>query len=367
MIKRVLLVDDEESFLQSLKAGLQHLDDIFETDICYSVNEAIKKALSREYDVIVTDLRMPDKSGIDLLIFLKQIKYSGKLMVMSAYNTVENIKRIRSLGNIDIFSKPFNVDWFKRKLIDFFSKEEEITFESIDLITVLQVINLERKTSAVQIDIDSSRGFIFFEEGEIISAEFKDLRDEEAIREILGLNKGHISIKKIKNRVKKTIRKPFVELLMNLTRRIDENLKVQEEAFGPGGGPGEELENKKQNSAVNEKLAILKEISGYIGAGVFTADGEMLGGDPGTAAIDIKTAGSLVHDALLNTQVKTREAGLGEAHTIQVDTHSGYVFCKCYNDGIRHFHTLLILNHTGNVAMAKVKLQKAVRELAGEF
>lgn len=366
MIKRVLLVDDEESFLQSLKAGLQHLDDIFETDICYSVNDAIKKALSREYDVIVTDLRMPGKSGIDLLIFLKQIKYSGKLMVMSAYNTVDNIKRIRALGNIDIFSKPFNVEWFKRKLIDFFSKEEEITFESIDLITVLQVINLERKTSAVQIDIDDSRGFIFFEEGEIISAEYKELHDEDAIREILGLNKGHISVKKIKNRVKKTIRKPFVELLMNLTRRIDENLKVHEETFG-SEEEQEEYENKNYNTAINKKLATLKEVSGYIGAGVFSADGEMLGGDSEAAGIDIKLTGSLVHDALLNTQAKSREAGVGEAHTIQIDTHSGYIFCKCYNDGTRHFHTVLILNNTGNVALAKVKLQKTVRELAGEF
>jgi roadblock/LC7 domain-containing protein len=126
-------------------------------------------------------------------------------------------------------------------------------------------------------------------------------------------------------------------------------------------------ENRKYNTAINEKIAILKEVSGYICAGIFTADGEMLGGDVKAAGIDIKMVGSLVHDALLNTQAKAREAGFGEAHTIQVDTLSGYIFCKCYNDGTRHFHTVLILNNTGNVALAKVKLQKAVRELAGEF
>ena len=367
MTKRLLLVDDEESFLQSLKAGLQQFNDIFETDTCYSVKDAIKNVLARDYDVIVTDLRMPGKSGIDFLVFLKQIKYTGKLMVMSAYNTVDNIRRIRSLGNIDIFSKPFNVEWFKRKLIDFFSKEEEVTFESIDLVTVMQVINLEKKTSAVQIAVDEDNGFIYFEEGEIISAEFKNLRDEAAIREGLNFNKGQITIKKIKNKVKKTIRKPFVELLMDLTRRIDEIRKDHEETFGKDETQREDSQKTKHKTGIKQKLAQLRDISGYLAAGVFTPQGELLDGESEISGIDFKLAGSLVNDNMLNARAMTLEAGLGETSMIQLDTHVGCVFCKCYNDGKRHFHTVLLIKNDGNVAMAKVKLVKTVEELVNEF
>ncbi|MCK5059198.1 MAG: response regulator [Candidatus Aminicenantes bacterium] len=368
MTKRLLLVDDEESFLQSLKAGLQHFSDIFETDTCYSVKDAIKNVLARDYDVIVTDLRMPGKSGIDFLVFLKQIKYTGKLMVMSAYNTVDNIRRIRSLGNIDIFSKPFNVEWFKRKLIDFFSKEEEVTFESIDLVTVMQVINLEKKTSAVQIDVDKDKGFIYFEEGEIISAEFRNLRDEAAIREVLNLNKGQITIKKIRNRVKKTIRKPFVELLMELTQRIDELRKDHKETFGKKEeAEVEETKKIKYKTAIKQKLARLREVPGYLAAGVFTPQGELLDGESEVSGIDFKLAGSLVNDTMLNARTMMLEAGFGETRMIQIDTYVGCVFCKCYNDGKRHFHTVLVIKNDGNVAMAKVKLMKTVEELVCEF
>lgn len=368
MAKSLLLVDDEESFLQSLKAGLDPLTDIFKTDICYSVNEAIKYVLSRDYDVIVTDLRMPQKSGIDLLIFLKQIRYNGKLMVMSAYNTVDNIKRIRSLGNIDIFSKPFNVEWFKRKLLDFFSKEEEVTFESIDLVTVMQVINLEKKTSAIQIDVDNDRGYIYFEEGEIISAEFNGLRDEEAIAELLDLNRGQISIKNLKDTVKKTMRKPFVELVIDLTRKMDETRRAQEETFGKEKkAPKAKKVKKKPKTNIKEKLAILKDVTGYLGAGVFTPFGEMLEGDSKTASLNIELAGSLTHDLLLNAKGMSKEAGFGEAEMIQVDTQLGFIFCKCFNNGKVHYHTVLILKNNGNVAMAKVKLDKVVADLQDDF
>jgi CheY-like chemotaxis protein/roadblock/LC7 domain-containing protein len=367
MTKRLLLVDDEESFLQSLKEGLDPLADVFETYICYSVNEAIKNILSREYDMIVTDLRMPQKSGIDLLIFLKQIKYTGKLMVMSAYNTVDNIKRIRSFGNIDIFSKPFNVEWFRKKLIDFFSKEEEVSFESIDLVTVMQVINLEKSTSAVQVEIAGESGFIYFEAGEIISASFRGMRDEDAIRELLSFEKTQISIKKVKDKVKKTIRKPFVELLMELTAKIDESRKEEEESFVIAEKPVKETKETKYKTAIKEKLAILKEVSGYLAAGVFTPQGELLEGDIEFSGVDFKEAGSMVNDTMLNARIMSLEAGFGEANMIQIDTYVGYVFCKCYNDGKRHFHTVMIVKNDGNVAMAKVKLMKTIEALVSEF
>ena len=325
------------------------------------------------------------------IIFLKDIKFSGKLMVMSAYNTVDNIKRIRSLGNIDIFSKPFNVEWFKRKLIDLFSKEEEVLFESIDLMAVMQVVNLERKTSAVQIDINGETGFIYFQEGEIISAEFAGIRDEEAIMKVMSLNKGSISIKKLQNKVKKTMGTPFVALIMDLFRKMDEHRKKQGDI--PAGEKKEKIkidvakapiENKPgdkttvkpgdhaanemgHNTAVRKKLAILKEVSGYLAAGVFTSQGEMLEGEGKAAGLDMAAAGTLIHDTLLYTQNMSREAGFGEADMIQVDTGLGFIFCKCFDDGKRHFHTVLIIKRKGNVAMAKMKLIKTVEELVSEF
>ena len=62
MTKKLLLVDDEKFFLEGLKEGLLDYEDVFTTDICFSVNEAIKLNEKNEYDLIVTDIRMPKKS-----------------------------------------------------------------------------------------------------------------------------------------------------------------------------------------------------------------------------------------------------------------------------------------------------------------
>ncbi len=380
MTKKLLLVDDDKAFLDSLKAGLDPHAEIFETHLCYSVNEAIKHIFSRDYDLIVTDLRLPEKTGLDLLIFLKKIKYTGRLMVMSAYNTVDNIKRIRSLGNIDIFSKPFNLEWFTRKLIEIFSSEEEVLFESIDLMTVMQVINLERKTSAIQVDNDGDKGFIYFEDGEIIRADYMRLRDEAAIRELLNLEGGSISIKKTKSKVKKTLRRPFVELIMELTTKIDETRKIHEETVGEveasangeknpqeGENTGEEQDGKAIDDAIKETLTALREITGFLGAGIFDPEGESLGQVCDESWIDFELVGAEANQLLSDAEEMAQNAGFGETIMLQIDTQFGLMFCHCHHSKQAHFHTVMILKSNGNIALARLKLVKTLQALAGEI
>ena len=120
MTNKNLLVDDEKPFLKALELSMAHLSDIFETDICFSVPEAIKRIKKNDYDLIVTDLRMPKKSGIDLLLYLKINDFSGEIMVMTANTNEENLKKLNTFGIVDVISKPFDLNWFKAMLIDFF-------------------------------------------------------------------------------------------------------------------------------------------------------------------------------------------------------------------------------------------------------
>ena len=224
MTNKILLVDDEKVFLTSLKQGLEHLEDIFVADICFSVKEAIALIKKNDYILIITDIRMPNKSGIDLLIHLKEIKFKGNIKVMSAHKTEENIKKVKGLGVIDVISKPFDLDWFQNMLIDFFEREvdADVSFEAIDLISVLQVINLDKKSVVLQIDTEGEKGLIYFKDGEIVNAEYKDYTGEEAILKIIELRRGSISVKKLKSKVKTLIDIPFTTLMMNSMKKIDE-------------------------------------------------------------------------------------------------------------------------------------------------
>ena len=312
MPNKILLVDDEKIFLQSLKKGLAELSDVFETDICFSVTEAIKQLEANEYDLVVTDIRMPFKSGIDLLLYLRSINFSGGIKLMSAYKTEENLKKINNIGIVDVISKPFDLEWFQSMLLEYFEKEQEssVTFESIDLLSVMQVINIDKKSSALKIEINGKNGFIYFKDGEIINAEYEDFQGEDAVLELMALNQGKISVIKIKGKVKRTIKTPFVEFIMNTMKRIDEQKEYKKKN-----------ENKmlKKNNNKEEKMArmsdVLTALSDEIGGGfqtasVFGADGIPIAlENPANMDIDAFSAKLAIVSSLVTKTIKDLSGG----------------------------------------------------------
>jgi len=420
MAKRLLLVDDEEFFLQSLKDGLEPLSDVFETDICHSVNEAIKHVITHKYDLLITDIRMPGKSGIDLLIYLRDMKFTGKVMVMSAYNTMETSKQIKSLGAVDVISKPFKLNWFKTMVLEKFGEERAaaVTFESIDLVTVMQIINMEKKTSALEVTVDGKVGMIYFLDGEVIHSEFDGLEGEPAVLKLITFNEGVIAVKKAQGKIRRTIEIPFVQYMMNIVRTVDEMrrdmaLEKNREDLQIPPAPAEaqpkqddvfiadfalideELPDDRFNEShvdeapltdasdetihnvesgisadkeeirvpISEILDMLSDVNGYLGAGVFSPQGELLEGTTEISGIHFEQAGSLIHDALTDSKKMCREIGFGNLEMLLMYTEIGIIFAVCSDDGKMHFHTILIIKTDGNIAMAKLKMKKVVDAL----
>ena len=225
MKKKLLLVDDEKFFLEGLKDGLSASNDIFDTDICFSVDGAIKMIKKNEYDLIVSDIRMPKKSGLDLFVYLKKQKYRGGFIAMTAYGSEEILNKIKRLGGLDIIMKPFNFDWFKDKIVDYFIEDGGVsgTVDAIDLTSLLQMINLEKKSVVVKIQFRKNTGYFYFHQGEIIHAEWAGLTGEKAVDEMLKTRKGRFSVERSDKNVVQTIDIPFMVLLMNSMKGIDED------------------------------------------------------------------------------------------------------------------------------------------------
>jgi roadblock/LC7 domain-containing protein len=114
-------------------------------------------------------------------------------------------------------------------------------------------------------------------------------------------------------------------------------------------------------------LEKLQEVPGYLGAGVFSSDGRMLGGVTEVSGLSFEIGGKLFHDAFLMLNNNSREAGFGRIDLMQVHTETALVLVNCCNDGKNHFHTILVMRTGGNVAAAKLKLEKVVEELKQEF
>lgn len=365
MAKRLLLVDDEELFLKSLQEGLESYSDSFETDICFSVNQAIKQVVTKQYDLIVTDIRMPVKSGIDLLIFLRQIKYAGKLMVMSGEDPDENYRPIESYGVRDIISKPFKLDWFKDRVMAVFGGEEEqeklVTFDSIDLATVMQVINLERKSSALEINMKDARGVIYFENGEIINAEYKNLTGDHAVKALLARNEGVISVKKKQGKIKRIMTVPFVEYMLNVMKNIDETRKDV-----PGGGMENQGEPAAEmvNQNFEETFDMLASIPGFVAAGIYNEIGRMLATRI-TTDFKFREIGGFAVELYSAARILSERMGMGNCDFIKIHTNK-YIFIQT---GIVPGKVSLgvLLTSAGNVGLTRHRMKTESLRLLPEF
>ncbi len=362
------MVDDEKIFLISLKRILDPVSHVFETDICFSVDEAIELVTKNVYDIIVTDIRMPERSGVELLLHLKKIRFPGRVMVMSGHDEDKTFPQVAPMGAVDVISKPFKVEWFRDMLLEWFkkrTKEESVTFESVDLATVMQIINLEAKTATLHIQVDEKEGMIYFEDGEVTHTEFDGIEGQKALLKILSIKTGVISVRKRIGRIKRTMDIPFVEHMVHIMKTIDEDRRDQEPAEEPDVLETDYREGVSEiNREIFRIMDTLKEVRGFLGCGLFNSEGVLLGGALDLPGSHLEEAGALIRDSFGDARAVAKKIGFKKPGLIQMHTESGIIMEEYYNDGRLRFYILLVLEPDGNAAMGKRKLLEAAEQLA---
>lgn len=104
MIAKVLLVDDEVQFVEALAQRLEARG--FQIDTALSGDHAVSLVQSKEVDVVILDVLMPNKSGIDTLRELKRIKPLVEVIMLTGHGTVETAIEGMKLGAYDYLMKP---------------------------------------------------------------------------------------------------------------------------------------------------------------------------------------------------------------------------------------------------------------------
>ncbi|MDR0765943.1 MAG: sigma-54 dependent transcriptional regulator [Odoribacteraceae bacterium] len=101
---RVLIVDDDTTFCTMLRAWLEKRR--FQADSAFSHAGAIDALKSKSYDVILTDLRLPDHDGIDLLRHVKERARDTRVILMTGYADIQTAVTAMKLGAFDYVAKP---------------------------------------------------------------------------------------------------------------------------------------------------------------------------------------------------------------------------------------------------------------------
>jgi len=103
---KVMLLDDEKDILDVLVRFLSRKNLV---DIVTYTNplDAIKAIKNEGVDLLLTDIMMPEMNGIDVLKDVKVNNPSVKVIMMTAYSTMDKILECEKLGAIDYVTKPF--------------------------------------------------------------------------------------------------------------------------------------------------------------------------------------------------------------------------------------------------------------------
>ncbi len=107
-MRRVLIVDDEQNLRHMLQTLLKR--EGYEPVGVASVEGALRELEGRPYDVVITDLRMPGQSGMDLVDEIRARGLSTTVVVMTAYGSRDIAIEAMKRGAYDYISKPFEAD-----------------------------------------------------------------------------------------------------------------------------------------------------------------------------------------------------------------------------------------------------------------
>ncbi len=260
-MKKVLIVDDEKSLLLSIRAGFEAYKDRFQLYTAENGKKAIKILETNAIDLVVTDIRMPEMDGFELLVYMNSRFPSIPVLVMSAYGTREIQGKFESIGIIGFLDKPVDFDDLVKSIDEGLKMTSQAgTMTGFSVGSFLQLIEMEEKTCLLEVSARGKKGLFYFDHGILFDAVSGRLIGEEAAIEMIMWNQVSLSFKNLPDKkIMRRINSELMPIMMEASRRKDE--KAQENEFGGFDGNIEEELNY-----LEEELNSLKGGNDLFGA-----------------------------------------------------------------------------------------------------
>jgi len=211
-MKSVLIVEDEAIMRESLRDWLK--DRGYEVETAQEGEEALQEIGKRGFGVVVLDLRLPGKNGLELLKEATAQNPKLKGIIITAYPSVETAVEAMKIGAVDYLVKPFAPDALEKSIQEVLGpiqvevKPEEAKVEAaITEASVVEEAEVEQTIAITEEEIPA-----YLEQGKTC---FRAGRYEKALREfqsILHIAPGHMETRVWIQRTKEELAKPRVEV-----------------------------------------------------------------------------------------------------------------------------------------------------------
>jgi CheY-like chemotaxis protein/predicted regulator of Ras-like GTPase activity (Roadblock/LC7/MglB family) len=267
-MKKIVIVDDENNFLLSLKDGLSEFSDTFSILPANNGQEALGILAEEEVHLVITDIKMPVMDGFELLAAMSNDYADIPVIVMTAFGSSEIEDRLDSMGAFQYVEKPIDFDVLTEKVHEGLAAAEKGHITGVSLSSFMQLLSLDKKTCTLKIKSGHHVGTIFFANGELLHAFTESLQGQDAALEISCWDPVEIEIQHLCRQREQVIDAPLGYILIESARMKDEKAELaatgnkepeKEEKLAPDAGQPQEVDPASLVSAPEDPASLIEE------------------------------------------------------------------------------------------------------------
>lgn len=128
---RILVVEDEKKVASFIQKGLK--EESYSVDVAYDGEEAVTLAQNSLYDLVILDILLPKRDGLEVLRILSSKKDSPPVLILSAKDTVQDKVKGLSLGAEDYLTKPFSFEELLARVRVLLRRRTEAKFDELKM------------------------------------------------------------------------------------------------------------------------------------------------------------------------------------------------------------------------------------------
>jgi DNA-binding response OmpR family regulator len=261
----ILVVDDDENIVRSLKDNIAEISDNYIVKTSDDGRKALELLEKEKMDLVILDIHIPGTNGLQILTELyNKGKWLPIIITTDSYLD-EGESKLGEFGIVDLIKKPFLPEEVVIRIDEMMkNREKKDLIKNLGLPSILQLIEMDKRTGILTLKIGNENGMVFFKDGKVMDIEVKGLsRDEALIAFINSLYEDReVSIEYINHRKEKKIKMTLMQIVMEASRLKDERKNTRDNA--EPGSKNREIPKSEDLEIITSLLNSLKEVEGFV-------------------------------------------------------------------------------------------------------
>jgi CheY-like chemotaxis protein/predicted regulator of Ras-like GTPase activity (Roadblock/LC7/MglB family) len=353
----ILVVDDEESMVFSIEDYLSSYADCLGAT---SYEEAIS-ILEREKDIslVISDIRMPEKDGFDLLMWLRENRPHVQVIMITAYGSPSVRSLAKRRGAVMYLEKPLDLELLLKLVKQIIERKGfSLALQDIELIDVLQFLIFANKQVRVEVfNPLGEKGEFGLDGDEVLWIRSGSKEGEEAFYDIMSWDSGTFEVLPLDNDTKsfeiEKLTVPLSYLLFEEARRRDEAAASMDE----GNEATTTVQEEVATIDIAKELTTWQtEVAGFVEAAFINMDGTYIAGTSNLPGKDLSEHVAYCAKSLKSIVETLDTTRTGHYREVLITTNTHYVIWKKLNKEI--FLSLTVTMKQGNLGMARLQMDQ---------